>query len=294
MIIINEGMSYLRAGIRKGILSLILCFIVPLLYAGSNDSIRYPELNKAYLKSYYYDTRDFVISPIKWKTKQWIEFGAVTGATAIAFTQDVNIWNYFTDHQNTTADNISKYVFEPFGNVKVSIIAIGSLYLGGRVAKDKRLAGTSLVAAKSLVVSAVFAEIVKHLTHRNYNDSTGLPEWDGPVSDSKYSSFPSGHATVAFSFASVFAMEYKSTIWIPALVYTLAAGTAVERLYSNDHWASDVVVGAALGFVTGRFMWKQSRKVNNRLLILPTASTRSASVTCLLRLSQPKRIKTGL
>jgi len=259
------------------------------MIAGNADTIQYPELNKTYFKSYYYDSKAFLFSPVKWKAKQWIEFGAVTGATLVAFSQDDEIWNYFEKHQSTTADNLSKYIFEPFGDYKVSAVLIGSFYLGGRLAKDKRIAGTSLTAAKSLIVAGLCVEIVKQLTNRHYNEETGLPEWDGPVSDSKYSSFPSGHATVAFSFATVFAMEYKSTIWVPALLYTLATGTAIERLYSNDHWASDVVVGSALGFVTGRFMWKQSRKGNNRLVVLPAVSTRTVAATLLYRIDEPKR-----
>ena len=267
---------------------LSLNFVVS-MQAGGTDSIQYPELNKTYIKSYWHDTKSFVVSPAKWRTKQWIELGVVAGTGAIAFTQDVKIWDYFESHQFQTADNLSKYVFEPFGNIKVSSVLIGSLYLGGRLTKDKRLAGTSLVAAKSLVVSAVVAGIIKELTHRHPDEKTGLPVWDGPISNSKSSSFPSGHTTVAFSFATVFAMEYKSTIWVPALLYTLATGTAIERLYNNNHWASEVVVGAALGFVTGRFMWKQSRKAGRHLVILPTASNHSASVTCLLRLNMSKQ-----
>ncbi len=271
---------------------IIGCLIVTsslLTRAAGNDSIEYPKLNKTYIKSYWHDTKSFVVSPAKWRTKQWIEFGVVAGAGVIAYTQEVKMWNYFVAHQYPAAENMSKYVFEPFGNYKVSSVLIGSLYLGGRLSKDKRLAGTSLVAAKSFIVSAVFAKTIKELTHRHYDYTTGLPVWDGPFSDSKSSSFPSGHATVAFSFATVFASEYKSTIWVPVLMYTLATGAAVERLYNNNHWASEVVVGSALGFVTGRFMWKQLRKAGNNLVILPTASTQSASVTFLLRLNMPKQ-----
>jgi membrane-associated phospholipid phosphatase len=88
-------------------------------------------------------------------------------------------------------------------------------------------------------------------------------------------------------------MEYSSTIWVPVLAYTLATGTAISRLYDNKHWASDVVIGSALGFVTGRFMWKMSRKGNNRFVIVPSIGTRSSSVTCMIRLvnHQGQRMK---
>jgi membrane-associated phospholipid phosphatase len=262
------------------------------LQAAGIDTIQYPELNKTYLKSYWHDSKSFVVSPAKWRTKQWIEFGVVSGAGVLAYTQDEKIQKYFVAHQSETADNLSKYVFEPFGSF--SPIIIGGLYLGGRLAKNHRLAGTSLTAAKALIVSSVSANIVKQLTHRHRPYQDDIPDhanWDGPFSNFEYNSFPSGHSTAAFSMATVYAMEYSSTIWVPALAYTLATGTAVSRLYDNKHWASDVVIGSALGFVTGRFMWKQSRKGNNRLVILPSAGTRAASVTFIIRLTEPKKPK---
>jgi len=260
--------------------------------AAGNDTIQYPELNRTYIKSYWHDSKTFVISPAKWKTKQWIEFGVVAGAGVLAYTQDENIQTYFVAHQSTTADNLSKYVFEPYG--RFAPVLIGGLYLGGRFAKDKRLAGTSLTAAKAFIVSAVSAGIIKQLTHRHRPYQDDIPDhsnWDGPFSSIKYTSFPSGHATSAFSMATVYAMEYSSTIWVPILSYTLATGTAISRLYDNKHWASDVVIGSALGFVTGRFMWKQSRKGNNKVVVIPSAGVNTASVTFIIRLAEPKKPK---
>ena len=260
--------------------------------AAGTDTIQYPELNKTYIKSYWYDTKSFVVSPAKWKAKQWIEVGVIAGLGVLAYTQDEEIQKYFIEHQSPTADNFSKYIFEPFG--RFAPVLIGGLYLGGRLAKDNRLAGTSLTAAKAFIVSAVGAGIIKQITHRHRPYQDDIPDyanWDGPFSSIEYTSLPSGHATAAFSMATVYAMEYSSTIWVPVLAYTLAAGTAVSRLYDNDHWASDVVIGSALGFVTGRFMWKQSRKGNNRVVILPSAGTHTASVTFILNLAEPKKPK---
>jgi membrane-associated phospholipid phosphatase len=278
---------------------LVLLFLAAVfrMQAGSNDTIQYPELHKAYLKSYWYDSKSFVLSPAEWHAKQWIAFGIVAGAGVLAYTQDEKIQKYFVGHQSETADNLSKYIFEPFGNGIGTSVIIGGLYIGGRLAKDKRLAGTSLTACKAFLVSTTVAMITKQLTHRHRPYQDEIPDhtnWDGPFSSIEYNSFPSGHSTAAFSLATVFAMEYSSTIWVPVLAYTLATGTAVSRLYDNKHWASDVVIGSALGFVTGRFMWRQSRKGNNRVTILPAASTKSVSVKFFIRLAEPKHAPTCL
>jgi membrane-associated phospholipid phosphatase len=276
---------------KKWMLVITILLAFSRIYAAGTDSISYPELNKTYLKSYYYDSKSFLMSPAKWKAKQWIELGVVTGIGVLAYTQDENIQKYFVSHQSTAADNLSKYVFEPIGNGIGTSVIIGGLYAGGLLAKDNRLAGSSLTAAKAFIVSAVIAQTVKQLTHRHRPYQDEIPDhdqWEGPIADIHYTSFPSGHSTAAFSLATVFAMEYSNTIWVPVLAYTMATGTAISRLYDNDHWASDVVIGSALGFVTGRFMWKQSRKGNGRLVILPKVGTNMASVTFFLRLSEPK------
>ncbi len=271
----------------KRILVLLFLFAASRLYAGGNDSITYPKLNVTYLKSYYYDSKSFILSPAKWEARQWIGFGAIAGAGVLAYTQDEKIQKYFVTHQSETGDKLAKYVFEPFGNGKYSCMLMAGLYLGGRVAKDKRLAGTSLTAAKAYVVSSVFTMAVKQLTHRHrpYQDNTpDHANWEGPIADFHYNSFCSGHSSAAFSIATVYALEYSHTIWVPVLAYTLATGTAVSRLYNNAHWASDVVIGSALGFVTGRFLWKQSRKGNTRLMVLPSMGTQNGSLTFLYRI----------
>lgn len=256
--------------------------------AAGIDTIHYQGLNRAYIKSYCSDGKAFVLSPAKWKLKQWLGFGAVTGAGIVAYTQDEKIQAFFADHRSSTAAKFSKYAFEPFG--RFSPLLAGGLYITGILAKDNRLAGTSLTAAKALVVSSVISTAVKQLTHRHRPFQDNIPihtNWDGPLSEIRFSSFPSGHSTAAFSMATVFAMEYRHTIWVPVLAYTLATGTAVSRLYDNKHWASDVVMGSVLGFVCGRFMWKQSHKPKPAVVIIPAAGVNVSSLTLIIRLSEP-------
>jgi hypothetical protein len=57
---------------------------------------------------------------------------------------------------------------------------------------------------------------------------------------------------VAFAAATVFAMEYKNRPWIPVFAYSAASLIGISRITENRHWTTDVVVGAALGYLTGR------------------------------------------
>ncbi len=273
------------------LISLFVLLVKVFLFAAGNDTIVYPKLNVNYIKSYYYDTKEFIVSPNKWKKKQWIELGAVAGVGILAYTQDEKIQKYFANHQTSTATNLSKYIFEPFGNGKGTCLVMGGLYATGWILKDNRLAGTSLTAGKAFVVSSVGTMIIKQLTHRHRPYQDDIPDrsnWDGPFSSVEYTSFPSGHSTAAFSLATVFALEYGRTIWVPTLAYTLAAGTAVSRLYDNKHWASDIVIGSVLGYVTGRFMWKQSKKTGiQKFTVIPNFGYDFSSVAILIRVGEP-------
>ncbi|MFB6265881.1 MAG: phosphatase PAP2 family protein [Candidatus Nanohaloarchaea archaeon] len=61
------------------------------------------------------------------------------------------------------------------------------------------------------------------------------------------SSFPSGHATLAFLLATVLYREFGK----PAFFFTIAALVAFSRLYIGVHYPSDVLAGALLGIVVG-------------------------------------------
>jgi membrane-associated phospholipid phosphatase len=71
-------------------------------------------------------------------------------------------------------------------------------------------------------------------------------------------SFPSGHTSNAFALASVAQLHYGWRIGVPA--YALAGLMGVSRIHEDKHWLSDVVAGAALGYIAGRTVVR----VNNR------------------------------
>ena len=62
--------------------------------------------------------------------------------------------------------------------------------------------------------------------------------------------FPSGHASTSFTIATVLQEHFGWKVGIPA--FAAAAYTGVSRVTENQHWASDVVFGAALGVASGR------------------------------------------
>ncbi len=72
-------------------------------------------------------------------------------------------------------------------------------------------------------------------------------------------SFPSGHTSIAFSMATIFGHQYPK--WrIP--LYVGAGLVGLSRIYLGRHYASDVLMGAAVGTITGTVVWR------NRMTLL--------------------------
>jgi hypothetical protein len=49
----------------------------------------------------------------------------------------------------------------------------------------------------------------------------------------------------------VVAREFREHWWVGLLSYGIASCTALSRIHDNNHWATDVLVGSALGSYVG-------------------------------------------
>jgi membrane-associated phospholipid phosphatase len=75
-------------------------------------------------------------------------------------------------------------------------------------------------------------------------------------------SFPSGHTVVAFATSTILA-EKIDTWWARVVLYGFAALTGYARLYNDQHWLSDVIFGAALGYGSAKYVLKREEEREN-------------------------------
>lgn len=141
-----------------------------------------------------------------------------------------------------------------------AIVTAGALWLDGRLFRDSTRARLGGRALEALALSGTITGGIKGLAGRArpFANPSGPASWAFArgVHDARYQSFPSGHATAAFAFASAITAQLKRdrsplARWAGPVLYSLAAVTAFARTYNNEHWVSDVVAGAGVGTLSG-------------------------------------------
>ncbi len=132
----------------------------------------------------------------------------------------------------------------------VAVGGAGGLYILGRRHGDDHQQEAGILSGEAAINSLLVAEILKVATRRERpTDGTGQGRFGhGSVLNS---SFPSNHAVVTWSIASVLAHEYPGPL-TQLFAYGLATGVSVARVTGKQHFPSDMVAGSALGWMVGR------------------------------------------
>lgn len=262
-------MIYTRTLKLFAVLFPLFNFISSFGYAQIHDSLLLNpsyHFNKAYIKSYWYDTRDIALAPVYWKRNQWIAFSSVTAASVFVYLKDEQMQQVFQKNRSAGGDQFSKYVLEPWGSGFYTASLMAGFYLEGLISGNNRSKKMALLGTKTLLITAGYSRIPKYTfqRHRPFQDMPGQPEkWEGPLHGlSDYTSFTSGHAVSVFAMAAVIASEYADYWPVPLLSYGLAGAVAASRIYDNKHWASDVLVGAAFGYAMGKLIYHKDSWIN--------------------------------
>jgi membrane-associated phospholipid phosphatase len=188
--------------------------------------------------------------------------GAFVVGTIALFPLDEKIADELQDKQNQS----NKFFHHQATNFRLiaqpGAFAIGgAMYLGGRLAHNERLADLGLHGTEAIVVGTAGTLLLKGTFGRarpylDTNDPRNFKLFRGFKEGSPYSSFPSGHTLVGFAVASAVTAETHrwwphSTWYIAPVMYGGATLVGLSRMYNNKHWASDVMMGAAIGTFAG-------------------------------------------
>ena len=149
-------------------------------------------------------------------------------------------------HVPTSKSTISHAV--TYSNAGVAALAAGGggLFLLGHLQNDDQKRETGILAGEAAIGAFLDTEVFKYAAGRERpftGSGTGRFFVGGD-------SFPSTHASVSWAIASVIAHEYPGPL-TQFLAYGMAGSVSGARWAGQKHFASDVIIGSALGWYMG-------------------------------------------
>ena len=150
----------------------------------------------------------------------------------------------------------------------------GGLFLAGKAFDNDKMTTLGVRGTEAILVGLTVVTVIKFgagrarpYVDRNPRDFKLLRG----IGQEQYRSFPSGHTVIAFAAAVVVTEEtrqwWKGAQWyIGPLMYGGATVLGISRMYDNKHWASDVLMGGAIGAFAGAKVMKfHQTRPNNSL-----------------------------
>lgn len=198
----------------------------------------------------------------------------VVGATGVLIANDESVANQVPVSGHQTGVNVSDAC------TYATTATAGGIYLTGLFSHDDHAKRTGVLAAEASIDSALIYGSMKLIFARE----RPYQSVDGKFFAGNFSSgsFPSGHAALSWTIASVVAHEYPK-LPVQLLMYGLATTVATTRVTGGQHFPSDVFVGSTLGYLVGRYVANKDKQVpaahsGNRVKRLPEAILQHVAV----------------
>jgi len=168
--------------------------------------------------------------------------GGSAAATASFFDEDVR------DSIKGDEENWGDALETGAGPIWSSVFVAG-MFTAGRLSHGSRFRAMTYDLLDAAIVNFGYTELIKVAVGR-----------ERPNGEDNQS-FPSGHTSNSFALAAVAERHYGWKLGVPA--YLAAGLVGASRLEQNKHYLSDVVAGAALGYIVGRTVVRvNSRPLN--------------------------------
>lgn len=226
------------------------------------------------------DVLKVVVSPFRWTRSGWLTAAGWMGATALAMPADRAVNDLFQTHSSPFTREVSRLVLEPLGSGLLMAPVVGGAWLVGRVTHNSRLSYAAYRSAEAWLFAAGAVQVAKYVFHRHrpFQSPGDAMVFEGPGFNSDYLSFPSGHTATAFAVATVWARVYSNKPWVGIVAFSVASLVGVSRMHDQEHWLSDVVAGAAVGYWIGTTLVPRKPSARRAWTVVPLVGPQSLGV----------------
>jgi membrane-associated phospholipid phosphatase len=229
---------------------------------------------KACVKDFLGDQAGIWTSPLRLHPQDALWLLPLAGATAVSLHYDVQTLQQVSTSPTRIRISNDLSNLGAYGAIGVA----GATYVIGKVTHNETARETGVLSLEAIADASLVTEVLKLATNRERPyTGTGLGRFwpDGSAIYTTNGSFPSGHATIIWAFSHVVVDETPGHRWLHLALYAAATGVSVARVTSRNHFPSDVVVGSAIGYLVGGYVYRRhsasydSNNFNNPITVTP-------------------------
>jgi len=248
-------------------------------HAGASDSIGVGRRIAASGRAFFSDLGYAASAPARMTRRSALWTAGILASGAAILAYDDQIQQGFSRSRGNSLYDAALQAggrLEPAGQMgKTGPFWIAGALLGTAFA-IRPLQAVSLDVIESHLVSGVIRNTVKTAVGRSRPSEGGPRRFFGGGT-----SFPSGHASVAFEVATILSHHLREAPpalrWpVTAAGYGVATTVAIQRVDSGSHWASDVFFAAVSGTVIARVVARRNEE--RRMALVPLLGADGAPV----------------
>jgi membrane-associated phospholipid phosphatase len=264
-----------RSSVRLSLLAAFFALLpITQAFAGENlfSSASLIQEEASYLRD---EALDLLRTPADMEHDGFFGTVMVAGGVGIAYIFDENIRKPFRENGNQTLDKIAN-IGNTIGDPLVHIGLAGMVYGGGVLAGSQKWQETGKMLGEAVLLADAATLVLKGSIGRGRPYVNGDKGSFKPFQfDSDYDSMPSMHTASSFAVASVMSGASES-LWAKAAFYSAATLVGLSRMVDDQHWASDVILGAAIGELCGRIVARHHANGKRKFVLAPIISGNSA------------------
>ena len=208
----------------------------------------------------------FIKSPGKWNGGDFLKIGLVGAAAFVIIeTADTPIRNVVLKNNQNYYHSAPVELGRMFGELYSPVVFFGGFAIHSLITNDIKTRKIAYEIGQASIYAGVINYILKLAIGRarpylNEGPTTFHPF--AALFNQDDHSMPGGHSTAAMVISTVLSRNAKPT-WLKILAYVPAALTFASRVYQDQHWTSDDLVGAAFGYFIASWVVDQHESSNS-------------------------------
>jgi hypothetical protein len=197
------------------------------------------------------EARALLVAPVDTEDAGLVKTAATLGAVGLVYVFDNDIREKVQGVKSANLDKAAD-AGSVIGSPYLHLGVAAALYGGGLLADSPRYRELGEMLGEAALLADASTLILKEAIGRSrpFLDN-GKSSFRPFQFRSDYDSAPSMHTASSFAMASVMAATSDS-LATKLLSYAAATFVGFSRMYQDKHWASDVLLGAAIGELCGR------------------------------------------